>query len=158
MVLRTLLTWPPRKTRATMARIAMRARMSAYSARPWPCWSRRIETCAQPLNLMTPRYAELRNPLVLSRMLEAQLWPAARANATAAASATTAGERATNAFTVSLLCLVRDRPGNRAFSLPAGVVIEIPGLASPSRGEFAPGESESGGPGPSTQYTAVSQE
>src|SRR5664280_643273 len=74
-------------------------------------------------------------------MLEAQLWPAARANATAAASATTAGERATNAFTVSLLCLVRDRPGNRAFSLPAGVVIEIPGFASPSRGEFAPGES-----------------
>src|SRR5664280_1982127 len=90
-------------------------------------------------------------------MLEAQLWPAARANATAAASATTAGERATNAFTVSLLCLVRDRPGNRAFSLPAGVVIEIPGLTSPSRGEFAPGESASGGPRPSTQYTLGSQ-
>src|SRR6476620_9705844 len=29
-------TWPPRKIRAMIAMIAMRARISAYSARPWP--------------------------------------------------------------------------------------------------------------------------
>src|SRR6478752_2299038 len=36
-----VLTWPPRKMRATIATIAIRARISAYSARPWPSWSRR---------------------------------------------------------------------------------------------------------------------
>src|SRR6266436_3824353 len=34
-------TWPPRKMRATIAMIAMSARISAYSARPWPSSSRR---------------------------------------------------------------------------------------------------------------------
>src|ERR687887_1386578 len=40
-VLRILLTLPPRKMRAMIATIAMRARISAYSARPWPSSSRR---------------------------------------------------------------------------------------------------------------------
>ena len=35
-------TWPPRKIRATIATMAMRARISAYSARPWPSSSRTI--------------------------------------------------------------------------------------------------------------------
>ena len=35
-MLRIVLTWPPRKMRAMIATIAMRARISAYSARPWP--------------------------------------------------------------------------------------------------------------------------
>src|SRR5215203_1768378 len=35
------LIWPPRKIRATMATIAMRARISAYSASPWPSSSLR---------------------------------------------------------------------------------------------------------------------
>src|SRR5450759_2417819 len=39
-VLRILLTWLPRKIRATMATIAISARMSAYSASPWPSSSR----------------------------------------------------------------------------------------------------------------------
>ena len=39
-VLRILLTWPPRKMRATIATMAIRARISAYSARPWPSSSR----------------------------------------------------------------------------------------------------------------------
>src|SRR4051812_10053106 len=34
------LTWLPRKMRATMATMAMSARISAYSARPWPSSSR----------------------------------------------------------------------------------------------------------------------
>src|SRR5687768_17440922 len=41
--LRMLLTWPPRKIRAMIATIAIRARISAYSARPWPSSSRRSE-------------------------------------------------------------------------------------------------------------------
>ena len=39
-MLRILLTWLPRKIRAMIATIAMRARISAYSARPWPSSSR----------------------------------------------------------------------------------------------------------------------
>jgi hypothetical protein len=42
-VLRMELTWLPRKMRAMIATIAMRARMSAYSASPWPSSSRRSE-------------------------------------------------------------------------------------------------------------------
>src|SRR4029079_1943499 len=34
-------TWPPRKIRAMIATIAIRARISAYSARPWPSSSLR---------------------------------------------------------------------------------------------------------------------
>jgi hypothetical protein len=33
-VLRIVLIWPPRKMRATMATMAMRARIRAYSAEP----------------------------------------------------------------------------------------------------------------------------
>src|SRR5512143_1421069 len=42
-VLRIVLTWPPRKISAMIATIAMRARISAYSARPWPSSSRRMK-------------------------------------------------------------------------------------------------------------------
>src|SRR6185436_10700862 len=38
-----VLTWVPRKMRAMIATIAIRARISAYSARPWPSSSRRNE-------------------------------------------------------------------------------------------------------------------
>src|SRR3990170_2755543 len=40
MTLRILLIWPPRNRSATIATIAIRARISAYSARPWPSSSR----------------------------------------------------------------------------------------------------------------------
>ena len=35
-MLSVLLIWQPRKIKAMIAMIAMRARISAYSARPWP--------------------------------------------------------------------------------------------------------------------------
>ena len=41
MTLSLSLIWLPRKIRATIATIAMRARMSAYSASPWPSSERR---------------------------------------------------------------------------------------------------------------------
>src|SRR3970282_1734441 len=43
MTLRILLIWPPRNSSATIATMAMRARISAYSARPWPSSSRSNE-------------------------------------------------------------------------------------------------------------------
>src|SRR5712691_9065386 len=48
-------TWPPRKMRATIAMIAMSARISAYSARPWPSSSRRNDAIrAFSLDIMCP--------------------------------------------------------------------------------------------------------
>jgi hypothetical protein len=52
-LLRIVLTCPPRKIRATIATMAMRARISLYSASPWPSSSRRREARKVVMKLIT---------------------------------------------------------------------------------------------------------
>src|SRR4051812_30875585 len=49
--------WPPRKIRATIATIAMSARISAYSARPWPsssCDMREMSALTNDMKVVPP--------------------------------------------------------------------------------------------------------
>src|SRR5688572_5727784 len=60
--------WPPRKSRATIATMAMRARISAYSARPWPSSSRRNEAIRAVSNDMEFHLLSSSVPLCRSRV------------------------------------------------------------------------------------------
>src|SRR5687767_1771486 len=56
------LIWPPRNVTAAIARTAIRARMSAYSARPWPASPRRWSTrLLRTSNTIPPALSHERN-------------------------------------------------------------------------------------------------